>query len=301
MSAYVVTEKAAPGSPEWLHLVTASKIPAILGVSRYKSQFALWHEMAGNVEPEPISEPTQELFDYGHAAEVAAAEFWKHRNPGWRLSTGEVQYRRDDLGFPAVATIDRRGSRGRARRVVEVKTAESLEEWGDDGSGEVPADYAAQVIWQQHVTGWHEPADLVLWPTWGRPRIYTVEYRPALADLIVKKAREWTATLTAGTPPNLDNTISCYETVRRLHPDIERGLEAEIAPDLATRYLTLNADRKLIEAEERGSKSELLMAMGNAQYATCQGHRIADRRNGRGDNVTLYANTKSEFLEGIPA
>ncbi|MBM4494775.1 hypothetical protein GS436_21025 [Rhodococcus hoagii] len=85
-----------------------------------------------------------------------------------------------------------------------------------------------------------------------------------------------------------------------MHPDIERGLEAEIAPDLATRYLTLNADRKLIEAEERGSKSELLMAMGNAQYATCQGHRIADRRNGRGDNVTLYANTKSEFLEGSP-
>ncbi|NKS14640.1 hypothetical protein GS580_27650 [Rhodococcus hoagii] len=47
---------------------------------------------------------------------------------------------------------------------------------------------------------------------------------PALADLIVEKAREWTATLAAGTPPDLDNTISCYETVRRLHPDIERGL-----------------------------------------------------------------------------
>ncbi|NKS14639.1 hypothetical protein GS580_27645 [Rhodococcus hoagii] len=45
--------------------------------------------MAGNVEPEPISEPPQELFDYGHARRVAAAEFWKHRNPGWRLSTGE--------------------------------------------------------------------------------------------------------------------------------------------------------------------------------------------------------------------
>ena len=51
--------------------MTASKIPSILGISRFKSQFALWHEMAGLVDPEPISESTQELFDYGHAAELA--------------------------------------------------------------------------------------------------------------------------------------------------------------------------------------------------------------------------------------
>ncbi|WP_458681923.1 YqaJ viral recombinase family protein [Prescottella equi] len=301
MGAYVVTEKAAPGSPEWLQLVTASKIPAILGVSRYKSQFALWHEMAGNVEPEPINESKQDDFDYGHAAELAAAEYWRFKNPGWRLSRGEIQLRRDDLGFPAVATIDGRASRGQRRKAVEKKTARDLEEFGDDGTGEVPIDYASQIIWQQLVSGWHEPADLVLWPQYGKPRIYAIEFRPKLATLIVEKATAWVESLKAGTAPELDNTISCYETVRRLHPDIERGREVELEPDLATRYLTLTADRKLLDSEERLAKSELLMAMGNAQYATCQGHRIADRRNGRGDNVSLYANTKSEFLEGIPA
>ncbi|WP_027500827.1 YqaJ viral recombinase family protein [Rhodococcus sp. UNC363MFTsu5.1] len=290
-----------PGSPEWLRTVTASKIPVILGVSRYKSQYTLWHEMAGLLEPEPISQQTQELFDYGHAAEVAAAEFWKWRNPGWRLSQREVQYSRDDLPFPNAATLDRRASRGRSRKAVEVKTAESLEEWGDDGSGEMPADYAAQVIWQQYLSGFTDPADLVLWPTFGRPRIYTVEFSEVRAEAIVAKASAWTASLAAGTPPPLDTTISCYETVRRLHPDIERDREVEISPDLAARYLTANADRKVIDVEERGTKTEVLSEMGQAQYATCQGYRIADRRNAKGGTVALYANTKTDFLEGIPA
>lgn len=81
MTSREVTVKAAPGSPEWLQLITASKIPSILGISRFKSQFSLWHEMAGNVETEPISKAQQDDFDYGHAAELAAAEYWRFKNP----------------------------------------------------------------------------------------------------------------------------------------------------------------------------------------------------------------------------
>lgn len=288
------------GSPQWLRTVTASKIPAILGISRFQSQYACWHEMAGHVEPAPINAQTQELFDYGHAAELAAAEYWKHRNPGWRISTGEVQYQLDDLGFPNAATIDRRASRGRARKIIEVKTAQSLEAWGDDGSGEAPADYVAQVTWQMLVSGIHN-ADIVLWPTYGMPRIYPIEWDPELADVILKRVYLWVASLSEGVPPELDDSVATYECVRRLHPDIERDLEVELDEDLATNYLRAVADQKLIDAELRGLKIRVLSAMQRAQYATCRGHRIADRRNGRGDTVSLYANTKTDFLEGAPA
>ncbi|MFD3812159.1 hypothetical protein [Rhodococcus sp. NPDC058639] len=103
----------------------------------------MWHEMAGLVDPAPISQATQELFDYGHAAELAAREFWLRRNPGWRASQKEVQYHRTNLPgiWLAAATIDRRASRGSSRKIVEVKTARDLEEFGDDGSGEIPIDY----------------------------------------------------------------------------------------------------------------------------------------------------------------
>lgn len=287
--------KLAPGSPEWLRTVTASKIPSILGVSRFKSQYALWHEMAGLVEPEPISEQTQELFDYGHAAEVAAAEYWKWRNPGWRLSRGEVQYSRDDLLIPNAATVDRRASRGRSRKIVEVKTAESLESWGDDGSGEIPTDYAAQLVWQQYISGLTDPIDLVLWPTWGRPRIYTQIYNHALAMAVLDRATAWTTSLADGTPPELDDSISCYETVRRLHPDIERDLEVELDPKLAAKYLDWTRELKATEKSARAVKTQVLDAMGNAQYATCRGHKIADRRNHASGRVALVANAKTDI------
>ncbi|MBM4494776.1 hypothetical protein GS436_21030, partial [Rhodococcus hoagii] len=126
-------------------------------------------------------EPTQELFDYGHAAEVAAAEFWKHPEPGWRLSTARCSTGVTTSGSPRLrrSTAVVRGAR--ARRVVEVKTAESLRS-GATTAPRVPADYASIAgDLAEHVTGWHRPADLVLCAHLGPPRIYTVEYRRALA------------------------------------------------------------------------------------------------------------------------
>ena len=291
------------GSPEWRRTPTPSKIPAILGLSRWQSPFACWHEMAGLVESEPISEQKQELFDYGHAVELAAREFWLRRNPGWRASRGEVQYSRTDIpGIPhTVATIDLRASRGKARRIVEVKTARSAEEWGDDGSGVVPNDYAAQVLWQMFVSQIHE-ADIVLWPQYGMPEIYPIEWNSDVANAIAERVAAWQQTLVDRTPPpNLDNTVATYECLRRLHPDIERDIEVELPEELAARYLTLSADQKLLDAELRGAKSEVLAAMGSAQRATCRGHKIADRRNHASGRVALAVNTKSEFLEGVSA
>ncbi|MDV8022307.1 YqaJ viral recombinase family protein [Rhodococcus sp. IEGM 1330] len=285
--------KLEPGSPEWAKTITASKIPAILGISRWTSQFAMWHQMAGNTT-EVISEPRQDNFDYGHAVEVAAAEYWKYRNPGWRISRGEIQFSRADLPFPNAATIDRRGSRGSRRRIVEVKTARSLEEWGDDGTGNVPADYTAQVIWQQFIAGWHVAADLVLWPQYGMPRIYTVEYDSQIAAVIVDRALAWHKSLEAGEPPELDDTVATYETVKQLHPDID-GSSVELDPDLAHRFIDWHQEQKQTNASVTGMKSKVLDAMGSAQYAMCNGQKIADRRPGRGGSVSLYANTKLDL------
>lgn len=285
--------KLEPGSPEWVSTITASKIPAILGISRWNSQYALWHQMAGNIT-ETVSEAKQENYDYGHAAELAASEFWKLRNPGWRLSREEVQFSRADLPFANAATIDRRASRGKKRRVVEVKTARDLAEWGDDGSGECPADYAAQVLWQQFITGWHDTANIVLWPQYGMPRIYDIEFDPRIAAAIVERATAWQKSLEAGVAPELDDSISTYEAVKQLHPDID-GSSVEIEPSLAVHFIGWHQEQKDTNKTVTGLKSKVLDAMGNAQYATCNGQKIADRRPGRSGSVSLYANTKLDL------
>ena len=302
MTSRLVTTKAVPGSPEWLKIITASKIPSILGISRFKSQFSLWHEMAGNLPSEPIGTAQQDDFDYGHAVELAAGEYWRFKNPGWRLSRGEVQYTDDGFEFGNAATIDGRASRGSLRRIAEIKTARDLAEWGDDGSGEVPADYAAQVIWQQRVTGFTAPANIVLWPQYGKPKIYVIDYSAQLAAAIVASVRKWNASLAAGEPPELDDTISTYETVRRLHPEID-GREVQLDPDLAADYLTAVADDKEITKRLCGLKTRVLDVMGNAQTAVVIDLKIATRTPGRGDSISLRSNTKADpaTIEGISA
>ncbi|GAA3962824.1 YqaJ viral recombinase family protein [Gordonia caeni] len=287
----------APGSPEWLRLITPSKVPAILGVSRWQSQYALWHQMAGRLERSEPKAAQQDDFDYGHAAELAAAEYWRYKNPGWRISRGEVQFTNPHLPFEHVATIDRRASRGRGRRVVEIKTARDLAEYGDDGTGAVPQDYAAQILTQMLITGWHRQADVVLWPQYGKPRIYQVGWDADVAAVIVDRCTAWVESLAAGTPPDLDDSVSCYEAVRALHPDID-GSTVEIDPDLAVRYLALDAEKKDVEQQARAAKTRLLDAMGTARIAAVGGVKIADRRPARNDQVALYPATKNlELLQ----
>ena len=294
MTSRLVDEFAAPGSEAWHALLTPSKVPPLLGISRWQSQFTAWHVEAGNIPPEEISEAKQDDFDYGHAAELAAAEYWKFKNPGWRLSRGEVQYTNDALPFPNAATIDRRGSRGSRRKAIEVKTARDLNEYGDDGSGEVPTDYAAQIITQQLITGFHEPADLVLWPQYGKPRIYTVEYDPAVAESIVERIVAWKKSIAAGEPPALDDTVSTYETVKRLHPDID-GREVQLEPALAAEYLQAVADEKAIKSRLRGTKTRVLHAMGSAETALVYREVIATRSPHGSGGTQIKANPKADL------
>ncbi|QNJ57955.1 exonuclease [Gordonia phage Hitter] len=297
MTVLEVKNPPAPGSDEWRKVVSPSKIPALLGVSRFRSQYTVWHEMAGLVAPEPIAEARQDDFDYGHACELAAREYWLYKNPGWRLSRGEVAYTNDVLSFPNLATLDLRASRGRTRKVVEVKTARDKEEWGDDGSGEVPADYAAQVIAQQHITGWtSEPADIVVWFQFGKPKIYHVDYEPRLAAaMFARIGAMWPSIVAQTPPPDLDDSVSTYETVKAMHPDID-GSTAVLDPVLARDFLTADADLKTITKRHRGLKTRVLDAMRNAQHAVAgrPEQKIARRQPGQRGSVSLYPITKTD-------
>lgn len=257
-----------PGSPEWLRTISPSKIAAIIGVSRWESPYSLWHRMAGNIPPEP---PKQD-FVRGHAFEHALAELWRHENPGWQLSPGEVQVARDDLGFPALATIDRRARRGRAFHIVEFKTARDLAEW-DDGP---PADYWSQIQFQQVITGYTAPAHLMVMGPFFEWRTITVPHDPDAAAALIERARDWHQSLEAGTPPQLDDSVPTYNAVRQLHPDID-GTTVEVDADLAARYLGLDEVLRDTEKKMRATKTRLLDAMGNAATAECYGVTIATR------------------------
>lgn len=301
----ILENPPAPGTPEWRGVISASKVPAILGISRFTSQFAMWHEMAGTVEPAGMDE---DRADWGHCAEPALAEFWKLQNPGWLLNPAkrgvrEIAYTDDSLPFPNVATIDRRamtrkvspGHPGRFH-VVECKTAATMDDWGRPGDADsIPMDYYAQVQFQLGVSGIPAASLVVLGP-FQNPEIHEVTFDADLFAGIVDRCEKWVQSLNEGTPPPLDDSPATYEAIRGVHPDIEAGEVVEIDPATATQLLDAVASEADGKRRARRAKIDATEMMGNAQYLKCGGVKIADRRSRAGGTPYVQFNKKAKEL-----
>lgn len=233
--------------------------------------------MRGEVQPEP----PKDIFDMGHAMEAAMALYWQEKNPGWRLSPREVQYKTDRFGFPALATLDRRATRGRSQKIVEFKIARDLEAFGDpDLSGDAPADYVLQVMAQQLFSGLTAPATLCALGPYYKTRFYTVEFDPMVADWMVQECSRFWDSLDGDEPPELDESVSTYQTVKELHPDID-GSEVEVPVELVAQIIELREEVEPLQAKLRGHKTELLDLMGNAKKATVGGEVVARRQRNK--------------------
>lgn len=283
-----------PGGDVWRRTLSPSKGATILGLSRFDSPYALWHRTKGLVAPEP----DKDIFAVGHAYEHTLAHLWKERNPGWQLSPGEVQIRRDDLGVPAIATLDRRARRGsgrKKRRVVEFKIARDLEEWGDEFTDQAPPDYRVQVQLQQLFTGYVDlPAHLMVMGPFFQEHIYEIEFDERLAEAILAKCVAFWQSLKSDVPPPLDDTKATYECVRKMHPDID-GTEVQLPPGLSTEFLTVGREIKDLEKAYRGLKTQVLDHMGDAAVANCGDQKIATRSPHASGGVQLTSNKKADI------
>ncbi|WP_308161837.1 YqaJ viral recombinase family protein [Mycolicibacterium goodii] len=285
----------APGSEQHLAMISPSKVGAILGLSRWESPYSLWCRMKGLI---PGDEP-KDAYDLGHDIEPFAANRWRRKNPGWLLSPGEVQFVVDPehFGFPAMATLDRRAVRGRSRRVVEFKMARDqndADKWGDDLSGDLPADYWTQVLVAMLFTGWTDlPGQLLaIGPRLGDERVYEVVYDADAkreAAFIIEECRNFYRSLSGSEPPELDDSEATYQTVRAQHPDIEKDAEVELTPELAEEFLSATSDLKALESAARLAKTRVLDVMKSAQYARCNGTLVARRQPSSRGSVALYA------------
>ena len=291
MTSEVVKNPPTPGSPSWKRLITASKVPSLLGISPYRSQFTLWHDMNGTIPAEGHVEGKPE-WDWGHDAEPSLVKWWLRHHKGWQAGPGEIAYKDDDLPFPNMVTLDRRARRGRRFHILECKVARDIDTWGRPGEeNSVPDHYRAQVITQMGVSGIHEASVIAL--GFGTPEIHTVDWDADLWAGIVAACVDWHASLKSGIAPDLDDRVSTYETVRGLHPDIDRERLAPVDPKIAGAYLAATRIEKEAARIAQGRKTRLLAAMGNARRAVVGDAIIATRSpSGRGA-VKLTPNLKA--------
>ena len=161
----VLLEKTLePGSPEWLTAgISSSRVAAIAGVTKgaWASRFTIWHQMAGNLSYNPTETDVQRR---GRLLEPCIAQWWIEEHPQWDVRPTGTWTHPDNprhIGSPdRLAT--HRGSD--EIRLVECKSALTDDEYGVEGTDEIPEGYRVQALWQLHTTG----ADICHVPVFGK-------------------------------------------------------------------------------------------------------------------------------------
>lgn len=275
MTATVLKNPPKPGSDEWRETITASKAAAILGLDPFKTTGELWLDMAGITSPEPPSPELQDMWEWGHRAETALADWWLYKNPGWQCSRGEVAYSNRDVPMPNLVTLDRRARRGRAYHILECKTSNSRTIWSDDTTP--PAHVIVQVIFQMGVSGIHN-ASIVRQLGSTVPVIYPVEWDADVFDGIVEVCEQFFHSLGNSEPPAPDPAL--LAAIKEKTGIIGEGV-GEADPEIAAAYFARKQAFDQAEQALNEAKTVLVESMGDNQKLTLNGKTLISRSPGR--------------------
>ena len=291
----------APGSARWRELMTGSKVAAALGLHPTRSPRAIWHEMRGDVPPDP----TEQIMEDGHHLEPAIAAMWLDRNPGAKLLRGEHTVAREDMPW-AAANPDGLAELPDGRRVyVEWKTdRDGLQKYGDQGTDQVPVNYLIQCLWQMILGDCDETLLVVLGGRNLDLTPYRIQLDYAVGRTLIAKAYEFWDSLHLGTPlaeltpPALSEDVCEIPVLKKLHPDIDGDLEVELDHQLAYDHVQALAALKSAEKRADHTKARVLDAMGRARLAKFNTLTVARRQpSGRGGkSIALYPPNKTPLI-----
>lgn len=288
-----LTANLDPGTPAWFKLITASKVSAILGISKYESPRSLWHKMRAEVDPEP---PTK-IQSRGHYLEPGVLNWFFDQHPelfrmdvagsyvhsnGWAAATP------DSIAVPSSMTVRDLAHPIDTMWPVEAKTAAEDDEWGERGTDEIPLLYVAQCMWTMHVMG----ADRIFVPMLTERlefREYIVHYVPELAADIEAQCKAFLDSLNADIPPAVDSHPETFRTLKRLNPLIVEKAKADLTREQAVQFVTARRNAAAAEAELKLANSTVAEVMGTAQFAFFGEQMVARRQNTASGIPTLYA------------
>lgn len=251
-----------PGSPDWLKVMSASKVAAMLGLSPWQSRFSLWQLMAGNIDPEPDNDE----FRRGHYLEPAIAQWFQDQHPNINLKKSP-SFAHPERPWQT-ASPDRlicHSGKRKPHALLEIKTANNEWEWGQEGTDEIPPGYLAQVLWQLDTTGLNTAYVAVLSP-YMEFRQYKVCANEADAAYMRDECVKFMASLEAGKPPPVDDHDATYQAVRQLSPGLTDDI-VDLDVDVASEYIQALTEYKRAEQAKTGATARVATAMGNAKVA----------------------------------
>jgi hypothetical protein len=222
--------------------------------------------------------------EWGSRLEDAVAQKWQDDHDGY-LAEKTGTWRHADREWQR-ATPDRIVTwEGFPGRLLEVKTSPFGDEWGPDGSDQVPLHYRCQVIWQQDTLGLYDRTDVaVLIGGWDY-RVLHVEYDETDAKVMRDAAERFLDDVRQGNRPPIDGADATYQTIR-VQPDGLEDRDVEIPFGTVARWDAAYEAAQITDAELAKVRAEVLDLIGTGKRAVCEGRRIA-YRTVRDDGTTL--------------
>lgn len=290
-------ERIEPGSEQWLQTMSASKVAAVVGLSPYESRYSIWMQMAYG---RPDGDAPNEVQSRGHFLEPAIAAWFAARHPEYALrktNTWANNERPWQTADPDRILMPQTDTVGPA--LLEIKSANSGDEWGKPGTNQIPRPYLAQVYWQMDTIGLSRCYVAVLGPFLEFAE-YIVDYDPDEAAWLRGEAAAFMDTLPGGPNeqrPDIDGMDVTYEMVRREHPGIIRDTVHEVDREFADEYLDAVATAKWAAEQKTRVTAQLMSRMGESHKAVVGKTVIASRQPGKREGAPpfLRANLRAKL------
>ncbi len=195
--------------------IGASEGSVLVGLHPRKCIMDVFHRLVEGIETPPTEEERQWMDD-GTDLEPAVRSMYARRKGIWKLDIEEPGTQTNPKWPHLCATPD--GVVPKLGRLLEVKTAIwPGDEWGEEGSADIPEHYKVQVQLTLAVTGL-EVADVAALLA-GRLHLYTLKadpvYQRALHEVVVDF---WEKHIRTGKEPPPDGHVRYTEHLKRKFP-----------------------------------------------------------------------------------
>jgi putative phage-type endonuclease len=273
--------------------IGSSEAPAVAGLDRYRGPHDIYALKVGEA-PEFEGNDRTKLGE--HLEDPLARHYaWKQGIPADRIVTP------DTLEHPehswALASCDRLVlENGKPSRIVEVKSTVVGDDWGAEGTDQIPERVLGQVAWQLMVTG--IPVADVVALVRGVFLVYQVTRDAELERLVFEPNRAlWFDHIQKRVPPPIDGSDSAARYLKARYPE-GNGSYREVTPQLQALFDSYVHARKAREAAEEAEnevKNLLVAEIGPTDGIA----GLVTYRNVKPATVTDWAAVAKEM--GVPA
>ena len=272
------------------HRIGSSDAAAILGLSRWHTAHDVYLRLTDRLEEQPDIE----------SAAMTLGKMMEAPLVDWGAQEAGVKVRKNVVKVNGNLSAQHDALAVSAPMGIEAKTAGvNYEDWGPDGSDEIPAYYAAQIIHQAAVSS----LDMIVVPVafvgWRRDiRLYRVPVAEAERAAFLDFMERWFKKHVEGdTPPLCAPTLPVARLTKRTPGKVCPASPAQAA--LWARYGRMKALAGKIKDRTEEAQAALLAGMGDAEALVNNGRKITAKwQDRKGYTVEVKPSRYQVLREG---